>query len=87
LSYISNFAKEGISTDELDKICHEYIIKSGAYPTLLGFNGFPKTICTSINEVLCHGIPNTRILQKGDYLNIDISLYIDGVHGDTSKMI
>ncbi|EGR28288.1 methionyl aminopeptidase, putative [Ichthyophthirius multifiliis] len=78
---------QGITTDDIDKICHEFIIKNGAYPTCLGFNNYPKTICTSVNEVLCHGIPDQRPLENGDYLNLDISLYLNGVHGDTSIMI
>jgi len=79
--------KEGITTDELDKICHEFIIKHNAFPTALGFMGFPKSVCTSVNEVCCHGIPNTRPLKNGDTINLDVTLFIEGVHGDTSRMV
>lgn len=79
--------KEGITTDELDKICHKFIIDNNAYPTPLGFMHFPKSVCTSVNEVCCHGIPNTRPLKSGDYINLDVTLFIGGVHGDTSLMV
>lgn len=76
----------GVRTDELDAIAHEYIISHDAYPSCLDYMGFPKTICTSVNEVICHGIPDDRELQEGDILNIDVTAYFDGVHGDTCAM-
>ncbi|MDY2941911.1 MAG: type I methionyl aminopeptidase [Varibaculum sp.] len=76
----------GVTTDELDRIAHEYIISQGAYPSCLNYMGFRKSICTSINEVICHGIPDDRPLLEGDIINIDITAYRDGVHGDTCAM-
>ncbi|PVU83854.1 type I methionyl aminopeptidase [Cellulomonas sp. WB94] len=74
----------GITTDELDRIGHEYLIDHHAYPSTLGYRGFPKSLCTSVNEVVCHGIPDSTVLQDGDIVNIDITAYIGGVHGDTN---
>jgi len=74
----------GITTDALDRIGHDYMIDHGAYPSTLGYRGFPKSICTSINEVICHGIPDDQVLQDGDILNVDITAYIGGVHGDNN---
>ncbi len=86
LQYIEGFVKEGISTGELNDLCHEYIIKQGATPSPLNYRGFPKSICTSINEVICHGIPSyDEILKDGDILNIDITTYYKNFHGDTNK--
>lgn len=76
-----------MTTDEIDKMCHKYIISHNAYPTALGFMHFPKSICTSVNEVCCHGIPNLRPLQNGDFVNLDVTLFLNGVHGDTSAMV
>ena len=76
----------GVTTEELDRIGHEYLIAHDAYPSCLGYMGFPKSICSSINEVICHGIPDDRPLEDGDIINIDISAYKDGVHGDTCAM-
>ncbi|MEU0934310.1 MULTISPECIES: type I methionyl aminopeptidase [unclassified Embleya] len=73
----------GVSTDELDRVAHEYVLDHHAYPSCLGYRGFPKTICTSINEVICHGIPDTTRLEDGDIVNIDVTVFIGGVHGDT----
>jgi methionyl aminopeptidase len=73
----------GISTDELDRIGHEFMVGRGAYPSTLGYKGFPKSLCTSVNEVICHGIPDSRPLQDGDIVKVDITAYIGGVHGDT----
>lgn len=75
----------GITTDELDRIGHEFLIANGAYPSALLYRGFPKSICTSVNEVICHGIPDDTVLQDGDIVNIDITAYIDGYHGDSNK--
>jgi methionyl aminopeptidase len=74
----------GITTDALDAVCHEATINLGAYPSPLNYHGFPKSICTSVNEVICHGIPDSRPLAEGDIINLDVTVYVDGVHGDTS---
>lgn len=79
-------ARPGVTTDELDRIAHEYMCDHGAYPSCLGYMGFPKSVCTSINEVICHGIPDSRELREGDILNIDVTAYKNGVHGDTCAM-
>lgn len=73
----------GVTTDEVDRVGHEFLLDHGAYPSTLGYRGFPKSLCTSVNEVICHGIPDSRPLEDGDIVNIDITAYIDGVHGDT----
>src|SRR5579859_5733496 len=73
----------GVTTDELDRIGHEFVIARGAYPSTLGYKGFPKSLCTSVNEVICHGIPDSRELIEGDIVNVDITAFLDGVHGDT----
>jgi methionyl aminopeptidase len=77
-------AKLGVTTDELDKLAHEYIVSQGAYPSTLGYRGFPKSCCTSINEVICHGIPDDTVLQDGDIMNVDITAFKDGFHGDSN---
>ncbi len=74
--------RPGVTTDELDRIGHEFILDNGAYPSTLGYRGFPKSLCTSVNEVICHGIPDDRELQDGDIVKIDITAYKDGAHGD-----
>jgi methionyl aminopeptidase len=88
LEMIEPFVKVGVSTGELDRICHDYIVNvQNAIPAPLNYNGFPKSICTSLNHVVCHGIPSdSKILKNGDILNIDITVIKDGFHGDTSKM-
>ncbi len=88
LEMIGEFIKPGISTGELDKICHDYIVDvQKAIPANIGYRGFEKTLCTSINQVICHGIPDDcRILKSGDIMNIDVTVIKDGWHGDTSKM-
>lgn len=87
LDMIAPYVKAGVTTDELDKICHDYIVNElDAVPAPLNYRGFPKSICTSINNVVCHGIPSARRLKKGDIINIDITVIKDGYHGDTSKM-
>jgi len=79
--------REGITTAELDRICHDYIVNvQHAIPAPLNYHGFPKSICTSVNHVVCHGIPNEKRLKSGDLINIDITVIKDGYHGDTSKM-
>ncbi len=74
----------GITTDELDRIGHEFLCDHGAYPSTLGYRSFPKSLCTSVNEVICHGIPDSRVVEDGDIVNIDITAYVGGVHGDTN---
>ena len=73
----------GVTTDEIDRVGHEFLMDHQAYPSTLGYRGFPKSLCTSVNEVICHGIPDSRVLEDGDIVNIDITAYVDGVHGDT----
>lgn len=84
VDHTASFIKPGITTDELDKIAHEFICDNGAYPSALDYRGFPKSICTSLNEVICHGIPDTTICQEGDIINLDITVFLNGVHGDTN---
>jgi methionyl aminopeptidase len=74
----------GITTDELDRICHEATIARDSYPSPLNYRGYPKSLCTSVNEVICHGIPDSRKLQNGDVVNLDVTVFHDGVHGDTN---
>jgi methionyl aminopeptidase len=74
----------GVTTDELDRIVHEYLCDHGAYPSTLGYRGYSKSCCTSLNEVICHGIPDSTVIQDGDIVNIDVTAYLDGVHGDTN---
>lgn len=86
LEYIEPFVKPGVSTEELNTLCHEFILKNGAYPSPLNYHGFPKSVCTSLNEVICHGIPSkSDILKNGDILNIDVTTYLNKFHGDTNK--
>lgn len=87
LKVVLDAAKPGISTDELDEIGHQYLIDNGAYPSTLGYRGFPKSLCTSINEVICHGIPDDTVLDEGDLVNVDISAFFQGVHGDTNGTV
>lgn len=84
LRLVGAAVRPGISTDELDGIAHEFLITHDAYPSSLYYQGFPKSVCTSINEVICHGIPDSTVLENGDIVNIDITAYVDGVHGDTN---
>lgn len=87
LEMIGDNVRPGVSTDELDRICHEYIVgKLRAIPAPLNYRGFPKSICTSVNHQVCHGIPGPKKLKSGDIVNIDITVIKDGYHGDTSKM-
>ncbi|WP_392465986.1 type I methionyl aminopeptidase [Arsenicicoccus cauae] len=73
----------GVTTDEIDRVVHEFICDAGAYPSPLGYKAFPKSLCTSVNEVICHGIPDSRPLEDGDIVNLDVTVYLGGVHGDT----
>jgi methionyl aminopeptidase len=84
LRLAGEFVRPGITTDEIDVYVHDLCVERNAYPSPLNYNGFPKSVCTSANEVICHGIPDSRVLQDGDILNIDVTTYIGGVHGDTN---
>lgn len=87
LEMIGPYVREGITTEELDIICHDYIVNvQNAIPAPLNYNGFPKSICTSVNHVICHGIPSKKVLKDGDIINIDVTVIKNGFHGDTSKM-
>ena len=87
LDMIGEHVVPGVSTDDLDRLCNEYIVKfQHTIPANVGYRGFPKTVCTSVNHVVCHGIPNERVLKAGDLLNIDVAIIKDGYHGDTSRM-
>tara|TARA_X000001036_G_C20649278_1_gene794297 strand:- start:558 stop:1295 length:738 start_codon:yes stop_codon:yes gene_type:complete len=86
LDYVTEFVKPGVTTLELNDICHNFQTERGAVPAPLGYKGFPKSICTSVNHVVCHGIPGEKILSEGDILNIDVTPILDGWHGDTSRM-
>ncbi|HEX4360758.1 MAG TPA: type I methionyl aminopeptidase [Pseudonocardia sp.] len=76
--------RPGVTTDEVDRVVHEYLVEHAAYPSTLGYRSFPKSCCTSLNEVICHGIPDTTVIADGDIVNIDVTAYIGGVHGDTN---
>ena len=75
----------GVTTDELDRIAHEYVVGHGAYPSTLGYRGYPKSSCTSVNEVICHGIPDDTVLEDGDLVNLDVTAFLDGYHGDLNR--
>ncbi|GAA1160467.1 type I methionyl aminopeptidase [Nesterenkonia sandarakina] len=81
----SELIRPGVTTEELDAYAHQYLTERGAYPSCLSYRGFPKAICTSVNEVICHGIPDSTVLAEGDIVNLDITAYIDGVHGDHNR--
>jgi methionyl aminopeptidase len=81
---VGEHVQPGVTTDELDRVGHEFLCDHGAYPSTLGYRGFPKSLCSSVNEVVCHGIPDSRVVQDGDIVNVDITAYLDGVHGDTN---
>ncbi len=84
LAEVGRQVKPGVTTDELDRVGHEFLVDHGAYPSTLGYRGYPKSLCTSLNEVICHGIPDDTVIADGDIVNIDITAYIGGVHGDTN---
>ncbi|HEX5295500.1 MAG TPA: type I methionyl aminopeptidase [Streptosporangiaceae bacterium] len=84
LQEVGRHIEPGVTTDELDRVGHEFLIGHGAYPSTLGYRGYPKSLCTSLNEVICHGIPDDTVIAAGDIVNIDITAYLDGVHGDTN---
>jgi methionyl aminopeptidase len=77
--------KPGVTTDELDAVVHEFLVEHDAYPSTLGYKGFPKSCCTSLNEVICHGIPDSTVIEDGDIVNVDVTAFLDGVHGDTNQ--
>lgn len=84
LEHAAKFIKAGISTDEIDKIVHDFTLSAGATPAPLGYHGFPKAVCTSVNSVICHGVPDNTILKEGDIINVDVTPILDGFYGDTS---
>ena len=86
LDMITDHVQPGVTTEALDQLCRKYIETHGAIPAPLGYKGFPKSICTSINHVVCHGIPSDKKLREGDIVNIDVTVILDGWHGDTSRM-
>ncbi|MBF0285409.1 MAG: type I methionyl aminopeptidase [Magnetococcales bacterium] len=85
LKMIEPHVKEGVTTEELNDICHQFIIAQGGIPAPLNYRGFPKSICTSVNQQVCHGIPGPRVLREGDIINVDVTTIVDGWHGDASK--
>jgi len=86
LDFVTPHVNPGVTTEELDRLCHDFIAAHGAIPAPLNYRGFPKSICTSINHVVCHGIPGDRRLKQGDILNVDVTVILNGWHGDTSRM-
>ncbi len=84
LAMCGEMVRPGVTTDEIDRAGHEFLLDHGAYPSTLGYRGYPKSLCTSVNEVICHGIPDDRELQDGDICNIDVTAYVGGVHGDNN---
>jgi methionyl aminopeptidase len=87
LDHVGKFVEVGVSTEKLNEICHNFILENNAIPAPLGYRGYPKSICTSINHVVCHGIPSeTEVLKNGDIVNIDVTVILNGYHGDTSRM-
>lgn len=86
LDMISEHVEPGVTTDHLNNLCHQMILDNGAIPAPLNYKGYPKSICTSVNHVICHGIPNDKPLKKGDIVNIDVTVIVNGWHGDTSRM-
>ena len=86
LDYITQFIEPGITTNRIDQLCHDFQTRHGAVPAPLNYKGFPKSVCTSVNHVVCHGIPGEKILRKGDVVNIDVTPILNGWHGDSSRM-
>ena len=86
LDYVEERIKQGITTNEIDRWVHEYTISHGAIPATLGYNGYPKSVCTSLNNVICHGIPDETVLKEGDIINVDVTSILDGYYGDASRM-
>ena len=79
--------KIGMTLDDVDKLVHDYIVQDGGYPSAIGFHGFKKSVCTTINDITCHGVPNSYVIKDGDYLNVDVVCYKDGHHGDNNAML
>ncbi len=86
LDEVTSFIKPGVTTNDLDKVCYEFIKDNGGYSAPLFYKGFPKSCCTSANHVVCHGIPTNKFLKEGDVINIDVTAIVNGWHGDTSRM-
>jgi methionyl aminopeptidase len=84
IELVGRAVRPGVTTDSLDAIAHEFLVSRGAYPSTLGYRGYPKSMCSSVNEVICHGIPDDTVLEDGDIVNVDITAYSDGMHGDTN---
>lgn len=84
LNHVKPFIKAGITTNEIDQIVHDYTLRSGAKPSPLGYHGYPKSVCTSVNSVICHGVPDETVLKEGDIINVDVTSFLEGFHGDTS---
>jgi methionyl aminopeptidase len=84
IQLVGEACRPGVTTDELDRIGHEFVVSQGAYPSTLGYRGYPKSLCSSLNEVICHGIPDDTVLKDGDIINIDITAFKDGFHGDSN---
>ncbi|HLD96015.1 MAG TPA: type I methionyl aminopeptidase [Alphaproteobacteria bacterium] len=85
LDFITPSIKAGISTDEINTLCHDFMTSKGGFPAPLGYHGYPKSVCTSVNHVVCHGIPGDKKLETGDIINVDVTVLLDGWHGDTSR--
>jgi methionyl aminopeptidase len=85
IELVGRHVRPGVTTDELDRIGHEFVVAQGAYPSTLGYRGYPKSLCSSLNEVICHGIPDDTVLEEGDIVNIDITAYKNGFHGDSNQ--
>lgn len=85
LNYVEKYLRAGMTTDEIDKLVHDFTLTKGAVPAPLGYNGFPKSVCTSVNEVICHGVPGNEVLKEGDIINVDVSPKLDGFYGDSSR--
>ncbi|MDP3641177.1 MAG: type I methionyl aminopeptidase [Alphaproteobacteria bacterium] len=86
LDMVTEHIRPGITTNEIDQLCHDFILKHGATPSPLGYRGYPKSVCTSVNHVVCHGIPSDKKLQEGDIVNVDVTVNLNGYHGDNSRM-
>ncbi|MBO2990102.1 type I methionyl aminopeptidase [Leucobacter tardus] len=85
LDAVGAVIRPGVTTEEIDRVAHEFVVAAGAYPSTLGYRGYPKSCCTSVNEVVCHGIPDDTVLRDGDIVNVDITAYLEGMHGDTNR--
>lgn len=85
LDEVERLIAPGVTTDDIDALVHEYVTSRGAYPSTLGYRGYPKSCCTSLNEVICHGIPDDTVIADGDIVNVDVTAFLDGVHGDTNR--